>query len=121
MSETAIVAAIRDAISALPGVLLWRNNSGRLQDARGRWVTYGLGVGSADLVGAVTVGHSVPWPDGTSARFFALEVKTDRGKTTKEQECWARAVRNIGGFVATVRSVDEAMAALQRCRDGATQ
>ncbi len=113
MSETAIVAAIRDAISALPGVLLWRNNSGRLQDARGRWVTYGLGVGSADLVGCVTM--LVPYhltSDQYVARFFALEVKTDRGRTTKEQECWARAVRKVGGFVATVRSVDEAMAAL---------
>jgi hypothetical protein len=136
MNETALLATIRDALAAQPGVLIWRNNSGKLQDARGRWVTYGLGVGSADLVGAVNVGgtpendcrehmFSKPYPcpqcTPRSARFFALEVKTETGKMRTEQECWARAVRSVGGFCATVRSLDEALAALQRCRQGATE
>lgn len=127
MSETAILVAIREALSREPGVLIWRNNSGKLQDARGRWVTYGLGVGSADLVGLVQMSRGFcgyERDDGSAivtARFFALEVKTETGRATKEQVCWSIAVRGNGGFCATVRSVEEAIAALKRCKDGETE
>lgn len=121
MSETALMVAIRDAIAREPGVLVWRNNSGRLQDARGRWVSYGLGVGSADLIAVVHIPPCYEGPDTNFARFMALEVKTAKGRERDEQVCWARAVRKVGGFCATVRSVPEAMAALQRCREGATE
>jgi hypothetical protein len=51
MTETALSSAIREALLATGKVLLWRNNTGKLQDRTGRWVTYGIGVGGADLVG----------------------------------------------------------------------
>lgn len=112
--------AIRDALVKEPGVLLWRNNTGRLQDARGRWITYGLGVGGADLVGMVQI-----WPSPSSVCqigiFFALEVKRPKEKPTAEQIAWSNAVRGHCGFCATVTSVDEARAALERCRRGERQ
>lgn len=98
MSETALQCAIHDAIALTGRGLLWRNNTGRI----GR-VSFGLGIGGADLVGVVR-------PTG---RFFALEVKTATGRLSPEQRAWARAVTAAGGFVACVRSVDEALRALE--------
>ena len=106
MSETALSRAIREAIAYLPGVLVWRNNTGKLQDRNGRWVTFGIGVGSADLIGLV---------DG---RFFALEVKLPGQEPTKEQTAWHEVVRAHGGFVRVVRGVEEAVLAVSRCRRG---
>ena len=48
MNETQLSLAIREALLNTGRVLLWRNNTGKLQDAGGRWMTFGLGVGSAD-------------------------------------------------------------------------
>jgi hypothetical protein len=97
VSETSILVAIHDAIALTGRALLWRNQTGQI----GR-VRFGLGVGGADLVGVVR----------PSGRFFALEVKTATGRLSVEQRAWARAVTGAGGFVACVRSVEEAMRAL---------
>lgn len=98
-SETGIMIAIHDAIALTGKCLLWRNNTGQ----RGR-LRFGLGVGGADLVGVLR-------PNG---RGFALEVKTAVGRMSREQQAWHRAWTEAGAFVACVRSVDEAMAALAR-------
>lgn len=94
--------AIREACLVTGRVLLWRNNSGMTRGAGGRAIRYGLGIGSPDLIGLVR----------GSGRLFALEVKTATGRESDEQRAWARAVTAAGGFVRTVRSVDEAIAAV---------
>lgn len=98
MSETQILVAIHDAIALTGRALLWRNNTGQI----GR-VRFGLGVGGADLVGVLR-------PTG---RAFALEVKTPTGRLSREQRAWHRAWTGAGGYVACVRSVDEALRALE--------
>ncbi len=98
MSETNLMIAIHDAIALTGKCLLWRHNTG----GRGR-LRWGLGVGGADLIGLVR----------PSGRWFALEVKTPSGRMSKVQKNWHRAVTDAGGFVACVRSVDEALAALE--------
>ncbi len=110
-SEAPILGAIREALNLHIGVRVTRNNTGKLQDRFGRWVTFGLGLGSPDLVGAVTM------PDGI-ARMFCLEVKSAAGKESPDQLAWAKEARGRGVFVATVRSVDEALAALERAKGG---
>ena len=102
MSETALMMQIRDALLATGRVLLWRNNTGKLKDRTGRWVTYGLGLGGADLVGMLR-------PDG---RFLAVEVKIPGERPTPEQEAWHRAARAAGAIVVVAHSVTEALAAL---------
>lgn len=92
------MVAIHDAVALTGRVLCWRNNVGR----NGR-VSFGLGVGSADLVGLLR----------GSGRFFGLEVKTATGRLSPEQVAWARAVTAAGGFVKCVRSVNEALQALE--------
>lgn len=111
MSEAALLHDVRLALGSDPSLVCWRQNSGALTDVNGRLVRYGLAVGSADLVGILA----------PSGRFFALEVKTPQGRVTPEQVQWAELVRRMGGFCAVVRSVDQAMTALERARRGETE
>lgn len=63
---------------------------------------FGLGTGSPDLVGVLR-----------SGRAWCLEIKTARGKERASQLAWWRAARlwHVGG--GTVRSVEEAIQALE--------
>lgn len=103
--------AVRLALGADAGVVMFRNNCGVAEHWNGRdveRVRYGLAPGSADLVGLLA-------PEG---RWFALELKTAKGRVTPEQVQWLSLVRRMGGFGAVVRSVDEAKAAVVRARAG---
>lgn len=103
MSETAIMREIHTAVVQTGRALLWRNNTGLATYGSAK-VAYGLGLGGADLVGVVK---------GTG-RFLALEVKTPEGRLSAEQKAWRRAVEASGAYYACVRSVDEALEALER-------
>lgn len=113
VSESAIVSEIFRAIGCLDGVFVMKNPVGKAQivEARGtlRHIEWGLCVGSADLIACV------------GGRFCGLEVKTETGRLRPEQIAWAKAIRAVGGFVAVVRSADEAIEAVKRCRAGANE
>ena len=114
MNESEIQHAIRVALGKLPDVRMFRNNVG-VADVRGAKVRFGLAKGSSDLIGFIR--HEI---DGIRiARFVSLEVKTETGKTTEEQDLWIKLVRAFGGFACVVRSVDDALAAIERARNGA--
>lgn len=106
--ERDVVAAVRLAIGRLPDVVLWRNSTG-VTRVDGRVLRFGLCVGSADLIGILA-------PRG---RLVALEIKSAEGRASREQEQFLALVRCMGGFGAIVRSVDEALAAIERARKGA--
>lgn len=108
MSEQEIQSAIRAALGREPDVLLWRNHVGAVQDLRGRYHTFGLAPGSADLVGILR----------PSGRLLALECKSAAGRLRPEQRAWLAVVRDFGGFAAVVRSVQDALDALARARRG---
>jgi len=106
-SESTLVAEIRLALGKLPWVWITRNNNlgpvvpwAKRLDPGARPVVSGLGRGSPDLVGMVDGG-----------RVFCLEVKTDTGRTSPEQDFWIAEVNRRGGYAAVVRSVEEALAA----------
>lgn len=63
-------------------------------------VTYGLGVGSPDLVGAV------------NGRAFGIELKSDEGRLEPEQLAWHQAAARRRVLVRVARTVDEAVAAI---------
>ena len=69
-----------------------------------RTITYGLGVGSADLL--VLVHGRACW----------LEVKTPGGQPTPAQTAFLERMRTHGCGAAVVRSVEEAVAAVEACR-----
>jgi hypothetical protein len=108
MTETFLMQRVRAAIAHTGLIVLWRNNTGVDLERR---VRYGLGNGSADLVGLVR----------GSGRFFALEIKTPTGRLSKDQEAWGSVVRKKGGFCAVVRSEAEALAAVGRAARGGVE
>ena len=110
MTETQLLAEIRLALGRDPRVVLWRNNTG-MAEQQGRPVRYGLCVGSSDLVGIVTMASGV-------GRFLALEVKTERGRVSREQEQFLGVVNARGGYGVVVRSVEDARAAVERAAAG---
>lgn len=105
-SEAEILREARKAINLDGRARVLRNSVG-FDDVRK--VHYGLGVGSADLVGFLLDG---------SARVFALEVKSARGRVSEEQKAWLSFVQRCGGFAAVVRSEVEALEAVERALRG---
>lgn len=67
-------------------------------------LTYGLGVGSPDLVGSVC------------GRFWGLELKSPTGYVEPDQRTWHAAARERGCVVDVARSLDEVAAAVERER-----
>jgi len=107
--EGTILRSIRLALGREPDLVLWRLSAGITVDvATGRRYRAGLVPGAADLVGILA-------PAG---RWFALEVKSARGRVSSEQRRWGELVQRMGGFWCVVRSVDESRAALARARSG---
>jgi hypothetical protein len=94
MKESDISQLCRMEASEL-GAVIWRNNVGKLQDKQGRWVTYGLCVGSADLIGIYR------------GKFLAMEVKQKGKNPTPEQENFLKTVRLNGGIAGVVRCVED--------------
>ena len=111
MSETTLLRRVLLAVAPL-GARLFRNNVGRLPDARGGWVAYGLCVGSSDLIGWTPVVVTPALVGRTLPVFTALEIKSPRGRVTPEQTAFLAAVRRAGGIAAVVRTEAEAAAAL---------
>lgn len=143
MKESRIQHDVRLALGQLPDLVLWRNETGAYAEcvtrqwlsellevliggnedgpgynpsaaarmiraalSHGQYVSYGLCKGSADLIGILK----------PSGRFFALELKTDKGKTTPEQELFLKLVKNMGGYSGVARSVEEAMAHYRKAK-----
>lgn len=121
-------------LNRMEGVRVTRNNTGVLDRPEGGKLQYGLGVGSADVVGVVAC-HCVTvprhleclargqaaHPTATIGRAFCLEVKWPGIKPKDDQMRWMAVVRRLGGFAAVVHSVDEAIEAVDRCRKGLSE
>ena len=128
MNESEILSAIRKALGREADLVLWRlSQGGAMAREGGQTYRAGLSVnGAADLVGILTVvvddepsGLGGPRVGGWAiGRFFALEVKSARGRQSAAQVLWGNLVRKRGGFYAVARSVAEAQAALERARRG---
>jgi hypothetical protein len=88
------------ALNAIPGVWASRNNVGHATTENGWPVTYGLGTGSADVVGVVA-------PYG---RAFFLEVKWPGKGPSDEQRAFLSRLERLGASSHVVHSIDEATA-----------
>lgn len=110
-AHSALVREIRLELGNLPDFRVWPNNNGVATYEGGAKVKYGLVKGASDLIGCLA----------PSGRFVAFEVKTGDATTTAEQELFLALIRKMGGCGSVVHSLDEARAALQRARDGASE
>ena len=81
-----------------------------------RKIHYGV-KGKADLVGICPM----PGTNPLMGRTFCLETKTKTGIQFAAQRRYEMMVKRWGGFYAVVRSVDEALAAVDRCRRGLSE
>lgn len=103
---------------------MWRNQCG-LADYGNHKVPYGLCKGSSDLIlivkcwAEMDAGPTVGYLE--IGRFAAFEVKTAKGRATKEQLRFIELVRTMGGFADIIRSVEQAQAAIEIIRAGGYQ
>ena len=78
--------------------VLFRNNTGVLQDRNGRPVKFGLAVGGGDIVG-------LRKRDG---KFISIEAKLPGKNPTIEQASFITAIRANGGLAGVAHNVEEA-------------
>lgn len=128
MLETPILHEIRAALLKVPGVQVWRNNTGKLKDHTGRLVTYGLAPGSSDLIGIVHLRTPVLGAGGKvlghvddawsrCGRFFAFEVKRPGEKPNAAQLQFLDLVRSFGGAAGWGSSVEDAVGFVERVKE----
>ena len=86
----------RGMLAVEPGDVLVRN---------ARPLHAGLCTGSSDLIGYRQI-------DGV-AQFVAIEVKSERGRLTAEQQAFIELVQGMGGMAGVARSVDDARSILR--------
>lgn len=112
MNEQRIQQEIRLTLGSGP-VRLWRNNTGTLPDRQGRPVRFGLCKGSSDLIGLRSITIGPEHVGQTLAVFAAVEVKTQAGRITPDQQAFIDAVAGMGGLAGVARSVEDAAQILQ--------
>lgn len=99
MTESQLQDAIRLELGRIPGLTLWRNNTGSVEARQGYRIAFGCGgPGGADLIGMYR------------GRFIAIEVKTATGRQSPEQRVYQQLVEKLGGVYVLLHSVDEARA-----------
>jgi hypothetical protein len=106
VSETDLSRAITKTLRAL-GYIVIRIQSGKLRigmPGRERWVELAE-KGCPDRVVLGPAG-TVTW----------LEVKTASGRLTREQKAWHARAQGLGHRVRTVRSIEQALAAVRQIR-----
>lgn len=77
--------------------------------ANARMMQTGLCKGGSDIIGITPVTITPDMVGETIGVFTAQEVKTEKGRPTKEQMRFIEAVRNAGGIAGIARSVDDAL------------
>ncbi len=75
---------------------------------RGRWIKYGLGKGSPDLIGWKTVKITPEMVGEKIAIFIVVEVKREGKTPRRNQKAWIQAIETAGGLAGVARSVDDA-------------
>ena len=99
--EARLLHAIRLALGDDPRVVLWRTTPVAPDPSQPR---RGLPPGWPDLCGVVA----------PSGRWLAIEAKSASGRVAPEQAAWGALLTRMGGVYAICRSVDDALAALDR-------
>lgn len=82
--ESTIVRRIMTWLKSQPDCFCWKEHGGM----------YGT-AGIPDIICCI------------NGRFVALEVKNEKGRTTKLQDVTIKRIQDAGGYAAVVRSLDE--------------
>lgn len=95
--EGVIKTQVKEALQRM-GIFVCSNTLG------GRTYSTGLGPGSSDLVCCIR------------GRWVSMEIKTQTGVPAANQLAWAENLRESGGFYFVVRSVQDALEAVETVR-----
>lgn len=113
--ESDIVRDVLVSVNRIAGVRAGRNNVGTITDSRGIPVSFGLGVGSPDIVGIISIGGVQSAFGGERlhecmplAFAFGLEVKQPGKYATRDQRAWHATFARRGVFSSVVRCGEEA-------------
>lgn len=119
-----ILPPIRRWLASQPDVKIFRNAQAFVQFDDGHKGRAGLGTGSADLIGSLTVqvpryrldGTRLPGQLITIARAMGIEVKRPGQKLRKEQVAWADAMHRAGWIVGVATSVEDVKDIIEKAR-----
>ena len=100
MTEKQIQNAILRVFGTRPELRLWRANAGVARISR-RVVAFGIR-GQADLTGILSNG-----------RRLEVEVKSERGRQSRQQRDFQRMIERFGGLYVLARSVEDVRNALR--------
>ena len=107
-NETKLQQEIRLAIGKIPTLRLFRNQVGQLPDPRtGRYVQLGLAKGSSDLIGFKKIKITKDMIGQEIAQFVSIEIKTEKGKLTTQQNNWLNFINKSGGITGVARSIKD--------------
>ena len=107
-NETKLQQEIRLAIGKIPTLRLFRNQVGQLPDPRtGRYVQFGLAKGSSDLIGFKKIKITKDMIGQEIAQFVSIEIKTEKGKLTTQQNNWLTFINKAGGITGVARSIND--------------
>ena len=107
-NETKLQQEIRLAIGKIPPLRLFRNQVGQLPDPRtGRPVQFGLAKGSSDLIGFKKIKITEDMIGQEIAQFVSIEIKTEKGKLTTQQNNWLNFINKSGGITGVARSIKD--------------
>ena len=125
MNETGIQRLIQTECTSKT-IRLWRNTQGQAwvgnvtHCANGDVliknpvrITFGLGVGSSDLIGLKSIIIRPEMVGMTKAIFAGIEVKSATGRVTDEQDSYIKMLWSMGALAGVARSVEDARRILQ--------
>lgn len=117
MSESSIQKRALAAIGARDDVLVWRQQSGafRALDDPKRIVKVGV-PGISDALAVVSVEVTPEMVGKKIGVAVGLEFKAEKGRQSDAQAAWQKAFECCGGTYAIVRSVEDAVALVERVK-----
>ena len=87
---------------------VFRNNTGTATTKDGRYIRFGLAVGSGDLIGWETIEVTPEMVGEKIARFLSVEVKRGKGGViSAEQQNWSDLVNKHGGRAIITNSAED--------------
>ena len=112
LSSSALVDKLLLALGS-GRVRSFRNNVGIAEFRNGSKVAYGLGPGSSDVVGVLSVTVTPEMVGQRVGIWFAFECKTGKGVLTYAQRAFLETMRGLGAIAAEVRAVEDGVDALR--------